>query len=434
MFRPRVRRTHSTAAPTVRAPAPAPAVTDWSDLETVRAEWPQTGLAVDADLASWREGWQIYDDRNDHASMIRCGGLMARALQHELYGTGFLSGSDLPNTVHRIIFASTFAPPDKRTFGEAAQAQTRLALTVVKKYGWQQIDYGGNGMFAPLLQDRHFLLAAAIGPGDRPGSLERFYTDNPVETPNTPAVAPGPGPVDAPPSRSAAGLRALNDIKQTIEQADSGDAAAEARVRALAASAAGDDVRALAFHEEAGTLGDADSMFDAGCFALDQGEEGRAKHWFAAAAKAGHAPSMFNLAIEAQQRGDRTTAVVLLERAGEAGLPDAYDALTQIASDAGDDDNEFRWSRIGADVGQPFCLMRHGQLLMQRNADDPQALRSRVVPMLTRAAEAGQDGALFLIGIAHAQSGDLTSAKVWLLRAEAAGDSDATRVMREHGL
>jgi hypothetical protein len=415
-------------------PDPGPASTDWSDIENVRAEWPRTGLALESDLASWREGWQLYDDREDHASMIRCGGLMARALQHELYGTGFLSGSDLPNTVYRTLFASTFAPPDQQTFGHAAQAQTRLALTVVKKHGWQSTAEGGNGMFDELLQNTRMLLMTAIGPQDRPweGNLKAFYADNPIQVPDAPAVAPGSVPVSSSPSDE--GLQAIGEVQRSLAEADVGDGAANVRVRALAADMAGDHATALALHEEAGTLGDVGSMFDAGCLARDQGAEGKALYWFEAAAAAGHASSMFNLATIAHQRGDLATAVQQFERAGHAGLADAFGALTQIASDAGDDENEFRWSGLGADAGQPFCLVRHGQLLMQRNADDPQVLRNRVVPMLTRAAEAGQDGALFLIGIAHAQSGDRTSAKVWLLRAEAAGDSDATRVMRQHGL
>jgi hypothetical protein len=39
---------------------------DWSQLENVRSEWPATDLEPKADLEAWREGMQLYDDRDDY--------------------------------------------------------------------------------------------------------------------------------------------------------------------------------------------------------------------------------------------------------------------------------------------------------------------------------------------------------------------------------
>jgi hypothetical protein len=122
------------------------------------------------------------------------------------------------------------------------------------------------------------------------------------------------------------------------------------------------------------------------------------------------------------------------KQAATLGDPSGYAALTQLASDTGDNVAEARFARLGADAGQPFCQLRHGQLVMRAHPQDAAVLHGEVIPLLTKASDAGQEGADFLIGIAYGQLGEMSKARLWLKRAEANGDADATRVLCEHGL
>ena len=105
-----------------------------------------------------------------------------------------------------------------------------------------------------------------------------------------------------------------------------------------------------------------------------------------------------------------------------------------MADETGDDQAEFRWSGLGAEAGHPFCQLRHAQLLMRAHPQDPLAITQQAIPLLKRALEGGETNALFLIGIGYGQLNDLPNARLWLLRAEEAGDADATRVLNENGL
>jgi TPR repeat protein len=143
---------------------------------------------------------------------------------------------------------------------------------------------------------------------------------------------------------------------------------------------------------------------------------------------------MYDLGVEAHEQGDLPLAQMWLQRAAQAGHVDAYGALTQLASDRDDVEAEFRWSGLGAQAGQAFCQLRHGHMLMQTNPDDATVITGQAIPLLMQALNAGEAGALFYIGVGYAQIGDNANARVWLTRAEATGDPDATRVLDKYRL
>lgn len=407
---------------------------DWADLAEVRREWPRDEQSVDADLAAWREGGQLYADRNDYASMIRAGGLLCRALRHELHGSGPLDGTDLPTTVHRVLFAASTAPPDGQTLSPEAARQLRLALTIVKKHGWQSPAMGGDGMMEEFISARFMIFSAAVAPRAREpwtGDLRDFFTRNPIAIADE---APGPEPLPVRDTEQRPMDQMIANMQAAIDQADAGDAASEARLRAIGAGLEGHDERALELFEEAARLGSVEAMYEAGCMARDLGRPAETVRWFETAAAAGHRDAQYNLGSLAFNDGDLAAARRHWERAAEMGDPSAFAALTQLASDAGDDAAERRWAAAGADAGHPFCLMRHAQMLMAAAPDDRATFVDRAIPLLHRAAEAGQEGAQFLLGIAYGSIDDTGSARLWLQRAEAAGDADATRVLRQQGL
>ena len=419
------------------APPPRPAGTDWSQIDAVRAEWPPTDLDAMADLSAWRQGMQLYETRDDYSSMIEAGALMCRALRHQLYGSGILVGGDLPETTHRVLFAASTAPPDGQSFPTPVAAQLRLALTVVKQHRWQSAEHGGGGMMESFLLARSFLFTSAVAPSpDRliEGNLRAFFTTNLVDPIVDQAPAP-PTPTPADP----AGLRtdgeaALASLERTIAEAEAGDPAAAARSRGVAAAASGDLTTALQAFEAAAQLGDVDAMYDAGCVARDLDQPSQSSYWFEQAAGSGHGLAAYNLGAQAYSIGDRASATRWWEQAARAGQADAYAALTQLADETGDAAAELHWSRLGAEAGQPFCQLRQGQLVLRANPSDHALIRQRVLPLFERAADAGMRDALFLLGIAHGTLGDRSTSRAWLERAEAAGDADATRVLREQGL
>jgi TPR repeat protein len=415
-------------------PAPEPPVSvanDWSRLSAVRAEWPKAELDPHRDHARWREGTELYDAQDDYAFYIRASELICHALRHELYGQGLLDRSQLIQATNTVIYGSTTAPPGGRDFPPHVATQLRLALTVTKKYGWQSTDMGGGGQLADLIADRTMVLAMAVAPSpERPweGNLREFFTMNPLEPMG------GSGAPDGQPVHQANKDWSVDSVYQSMEDADAGDPAAEARMRGLAAQSQGDLPAALAEFERSGQMGDPDSMFDAGMLSQELGMEAQGRRWLESAADAGQPVAAFNLGMIAYQQCEFDVSRRRLQQAGEGGQSEGYAALTQLADETNDAAAEEHWSQLGAEAGHPFCQLRYGQLLMQANPNDRYTLSQRALPLLQAAAAQGQTSALFLIGIGHAQLGDLRQAREWLLKAEASGDTSATRVLAEHGL
>lgn len=377
-------------------------MTDWADVENVRREWPAEDLDPDADLAAWRDGNQVYEANEDYGSMMKAGALMARALRHSLYGDGLFAKADHMQTTHRVLFSSAFPPPDGRTLLPEAAAQLRLALTIVKKEGWQSREHGGDGAMSEFLQACWPILGCAVAPApERPweGDLKRFFGTHPFQASEMAGAAEATTQDDV---ESRKFGETVEYIHRATTGAGSGDPASEARAKGTTAALTGQPEAALAHFEEAARLGDVDSMYDAGAAACELGRWEEGLQWFA--------------------------------RAAEGGRSDGYAALTQLAADRGDKGEEYKWARLGAEASQSFCMYRYGQLLMQSDPGNEALLRGEAIPLLKAAAEAEEEAAHFLVGIAYGQLNDRSNARLWLLRAEERGDKEATRVLDEHGL
>jgi TPR repeat protein len=387
----------------------------------------------------------VYEAYDDYQSMMRAGALMCQALRHDLYGHGILAGSDLPETVYRVLFASLTAPPDRKTLSEQARTQIRLALTVMKKHRWQPASMGGSSaMDSPFFEGGNYtLLSAAIAPAETPwaGDLDAFFTTNLI---NIPAPAGGPGPAGGPASAggpdaprqllSPSEVKALTDHIQTvIAAADAGDAASQAYRRGLAASFDGDKETALRHYEEAAQLGHLDAMFDAGCANEQLGRVSASIFWWEKAARHGQAKSAWNLACAVLEQGDLPRARDWFSAAAELGDHRGFAALTELADRAGDAQAEMYWSQVGAEAGQPFCLMRYGQLLIQANPED-RATLLRALPLEERAAEMGEPGAMLLAGVVNADLGRVPEARRWLEQADRAGHPRARRLIERYKL
>ncbi len=428
-------------APPPRSAPPVSSV-DWSDLGMIRREWPADELDPAADLAAWRFGQQTYDASDEYYSMIRAGALMCQALRHHLYGDGILAAADLPGAVLGVLFASTATPPDGVTLTYQARKQLRLALTVCKKHGWQPVSMGGDETLGRFFEGDMFthFCAAVAPPNKTAADLRAFFMSHPIGVATgTPQTGTPQAPVSPPvPAQQSAAYRqedaaSTAAVENVIAEAGAGDAASQARARGFAADMRGEKQAAVAHYEQAARLGDVGAMFDAGCLNNDLGRTAASTYWWESAAAAGHTDAASNLAARAIRDGNLPLANEWFGKLAELGDSRGFAALTQLAEDAGDAQAALDWSRLGADAGHPFCLVRYSQLLVQANPGD-QAVLHRALAMQERAAAMGDANGMFLAGITNGQLGNLAEARRWLEHAEDAGYSRARSFIERYGL
>ncbi|ABD11936.1 hypothetical protein ThrDRAFT_03393 [Frankia casuarinae] len=152
---------------------------DWSQVSVVRAEWPLDRAGIEADVAAWEHGVQLYDAHDDYATMMRAGMMLARLLRHHLHGRAVLDDPVLAVTTHHVLFAARTPPPDGVTVAQHALRMARLGLTVMRAHGWQSAEFGGDGTLAEpfFTGGNRLLLTAALASGGRPGEseLRRFF-------------------------------------------------------------------------------------------------------------------------------------------------------------------------------------------------------------------------------------------------------------------
>jgi TPR repeat protein len=327
-------------------------------IDTIRAEWPASDLDQESDLARWREGMALYA-AEDYSSMKRCAELLSPALAHCLYGVGFLRGPDLPETVHRVLFASLFPPPDCQTVAPTSERAARLALTLLREYRWQPVSMGGDGRFGQFFNDtgNYLVLSSSIGPEGSPweGNLREFFSIP-------------PSPIDVP-IRRAPACTSVDVLHDHMQRADAGDSTSQAYFDGVGLWYNGRREEALSSLAEAANRGLVHAMKDAGDVCLELGN-GEAFTWFRKAAEAGHPGAMHNLGVAALERGDVASASEWFERAAAAGDAGAHVALTQLALDRGDDKAQRHWAHLGAEAGEPFCMFRHGLNLLKEYPDD----------------------------------------------------------------
>jgi TPR repeat protein len=258
---------------------------------------------------------------------------------------------------------------------------------------------------AEFLNASWMVLTMALAPSERPweGDPKGFFTTYPVIVSNEEAApTKAAPPAEATPRPGA--HAAVDEHYEAVKSAERGDPAAEARMRGLTATAAGDSEAALTEFEAAAQMGDVAAMFEAANVAEDLGLAPQARYWFEAAAARDHGSAAYNAGVGAYRAGDLPTAVRWLEQAGASGLAEAYAALTQMASETDERANEVRWSRAGADLGQSFCQVRYAQLLMQDHPADRTVILQRAIPLLKLGAAQGAQGAAFLLGVAYGRS------------------------------
>lgn len=398
---------------------------DWALLDNVRAEWPLSSLDRARDLQQYEHALVLYE-RDDYPTMMRCATLFATALAHSVHGDGILTGDDVPNTVHKTIYCALCAPPDGRTFADAAQRAARLAMTVMRENGWHPPAFGGTvPFFEPMMTDpgNRQLLSAAIAPPNEPwnGDLNRFFA-----VPPTPTIGVLPNP-DA-----ARGRESIDHIHEVVQRAEGGDTASALYVEGMAAASRGDYEGAVARYREAADLGSIDAMASAGDLTSEMGRLEESGAWYERAAEAGHPVGMFNVAIAAVQRGDRASATGWFQRAAEAGNVEGFAALTQLASEDGNEAAEAHWARRGADAGHLFCIARHG-LFLARDADGDVPTLRRARDVVEQAAERGDVDSMVLAVSLNAQLGDAGRGRRFVDMVAGSGDAEAIDRLRRYG-
>lgn len=172
---------------------------------------------------------------------------------------------------------------------------------------------------------------------------------------------------------------------------------------------AGDFATAERLWKEAADRGEAAGLTGLGVLAHRIGDIARARESWEAAALAGDTPAMENLALLAEASGDPASAAVWLER---AGTPGARFRLGRLAYARGDfAEAESLW-RAAADEGDPRA--RDHLQIVASGAGRQQAVWERL-------AERERPQAMWNLGLAAVERGDLAGVRDWWGRA-AAGD------------
>lgn len=421
------RKTQHPKAPAVAAPLQAvSSSTDWSKIDSIRAEWPKVSLDPTADIQQWKQGLTLFE-RDDYPAMMQCATLFATALAHSLYGEGILPGNDLPKTAHKALYCSLCAPPDGRTFADSAQKTAHLAMTIIRENGWQPKLYGGNmTFFEPMMMDKgnNLSLTAAVAPADEPwaGDLKRFF-----------AVPPSPTIGTLPDAEASRGTEMLHRTGNILEQSQAGDTASKFHMDGMTLTAQGNFEGALANYAEAAKLGSVDAMASAGDLTRKLGRTAESNFWYESAAHAGHPVGMFNFGIAALQNGDKAVAVQWLEKSAGAGNAEAFAALTQLADEAGDEVAENHWARLGAEAGHLFCMGRHGLLLARSAHGDVPTMR-RARDVLEQAGERGDVDSLVLAVNINSELGDSMRSQRFASLVVQSGDAEAIDRLRRYGL
>lgn len=138
----------NASPPAVRQSAPAqPSEVDWADPESIRTEWPQEQLDLDADLLGWRNGMQMAAEDEFPAQRFNEAQYMTRALRHHLYGSGPLSDADALATVDLVLdLLDRFTQADyPDSYDKYIPRIRRLPLTIIRERGWQPSHLGGDG-------------------------------------------------------------------------------------------------------------------------------------------------------------------------------------------------------------------------------------------------------------------------------------------------
>jgi uncharacterized protein len=190
--------------------------------------------------------------------------------------------------------------------------------------------------------------------------------------------------------------------KELLEQAETGDPEAQnALGRFYAQQGPESSEAAAAWFQRAADQGFPAAKYNLGVLALKADRAEQAKSWFEAAAQLGWPSAIFALGKLCEEAGQRNAAVKLYERAAARGNADAQDALGRVAfdleTDAGYETARY-WSELAAEQGNAYSQTRlatiyHEGLGVER--DPP-----RAAAYWLSAAEAGHDGAQFMLGVA----------------------------------
>lgn len=168
----------SSSTPTRRFPEDEdPTLTDWADLDAIRAEWPQERFESD-DRLGYDNGIRLSGDpgmpplqRLNYAEYI------TRGLRHALYDNVLVSREEAAIGARTILELLEPAPePDSPIEYFIRRRSIRLALALAKLNGWQPVELGGDGT-VPVSPDSPVVVdAIRFGPVPDSESVRRFFS------------------------------------------------------------------------------------------------------------------------------------------------------------------------------------------------------------------------------------------------------------------
>lgn len=116
--------------------------------------------------------------RYDFAAMEKAAEHLTAILAPIVVGRQYLAIKEDGTALHRLLYASTRSPKDRKTFYEHMQKACRLGLTLSREFEFQHPALGGSGELSPFFEDlgNRMLFSNAIAPpGQVYGDLHSFF-------------------------------------------------------------------------------------------------------------------------------------------------------------------------------------------------------------------------------------------------------------------
>lgn len=161
------------------SPSPEPALTDWSNIDAIKAEWAKQSFDHDQDLLGFQNGMRLAREDSTPAQLFNYAEYMTRGLKHSLMGEDIACDDEIADALERVLLLLERTKIMHEMQYEYRRTLVRLALAITKDKGWQPDDLGGNGRVhanfeSPMVRD-----ALRYDPVPPSEVTQRFFASGP---------------------------------------------------------------------------------------------------------------------------------------------------------------------------------------------------------------------------------------------------------------
>lgn len=117
---------------------------DWTDPQTIRAEWEGQVQGNDDGMLGWRNGTRMFEEGLVPAQTLNVAEYLTRGLSYHLFDP-ILTDQQAKVAAQRVLGLIDQVPSEPAFLAQFAPRISRLALTVAREKRWQPASLGGDG-------------------------------------------------------------------------------------------------------------------------------------------------------------------------------------------------------------------------------------------------------------------------------------------------